>query len=290
MTLQQPPKLFPPGEYPSYGAYLKEAWRRRDFAVAMGRTRVLSANAEMRLGTLWLLIEPLIFAGTFALVFGAGLRGGRAMGEDVNFVSWLLVGIVFFRYTQQGVTQNANAIKTGRSLMKAFTFPKILLVFAGELDSAIRLAVSLLPLLAVFAWQGEWPTLRWLLLPVFFAGQLMMNIGMAAALARAVNRLPDVSQGLNQITRLFYFTSMIMFPLEMLEGANSKAIDVFVKWLPANPFYSFVHLYRWALIDYQSPNMTMIVVSCVAWASICFFAGIRIFYGGEAGYSIVRAR
>ena len=57
------------GARPELWHYLKQAWDRRDFAVAMARFRIQAAQESNRLGMVWLVLQPTLNALIYGLIF-----------------------------------------------------------------------------------------------------------------------------------------------------------------------------------------------------------------------------
>ncbi|MEA5116271.1 MAG: ABC transporter permease, partial [Propionicimonas sp.] len=58
------------GARPSLGSYLKQTWERRDFIVAMAQSRLRAQLEGNRLGIGWLLLQPVLTAAIYGLIFG----------------------------------------------------------------------------------------------------------------------------------------------------------------------------------------------------------------------------
>ena len=70
--------LFPPGRTLPLGEYLREIWRRRDYLVQVPLNDLRSQNAHTLLGSIWLVLNPLLQVGVYFLVFGVIMQIGRA--------------------------------------------------------------------------------------------------------------------------------------------------------------------------------------------------------------------
>src|SRR5687767_9976588 len=61
---------------PPLGAYIREAWRRREFAVELSRTKLRAQHFDTVFGQLWLVLNPLMLAGVYFILVDI-LRGGE---------------------------------------------------------------------------------------------------------------------------------------------------------------------------------------------------------------------
>src|SRR4029453_14707261 len=73
---------------PPLGPYLRELWRRREFAREMARTNLRAQHFNTAFGQLWLVLNPLMLAAVYFLlvyILRSGSRGG-------DFFAHLLAG------------------------------------------------------------------------------------------------------------------------------------------------------------------------------------------------------
>src|SRR4051812_45418459 len=50
---------------PKLGPYIREVWRRREFAFELSRTKLRSQHYNTAFGQLWLVLNPLLLAGVY---------------------------------------------------------------------------------------------------------------------------------------------------------------------------------------------------------------------------------
>src|SRR3954463_3664867 len=63
---------------PPLGPYVRELWRRREFAREMGRTNLRAHHFNTAFGQLWLVLNPLMLAAVYFLlvyILRSGSRG-----------------------------------------------------------------------------------------------------------------------------------------------------------------------------------------------------------------------
>lgn len=75
--------------------YLRELWRRREFAVALGLGNLKARNASTTLGLFWWIINPLLMGGVYFTVFGLLFGGSR----PPDFLVYLMSGMFVFHFT-----------------------------------------------------------------------------------------------------------------------------------------------------------------------------------------------
>ncbi|HET6270377.1 MAG TPA: ABC transporter permease, partial [Arthrobacter sp.] len=78
------------GARPGLLVYLVQLWNFREFIFYDARARVLNGTRRDRLGSLWLILTPMLNGLTYYVVFGLLLRTDRGIE---NFVGYLVVGV-----------------------------------------------------------------------------------------------------------------------------------------------------------------------------------------------------
>ncbi len=256
---------------PSTVAYLREAWRRREFAIVVPAQDLRAQNMDTALGQLWHLVNPALLVGVYFLVFGVVIDTRR--GVD-NFLAFLIVGVVLFHLTQRVVQEAAVSITQNLGLIRSIQFPRILLPAASVNGQTAAFAPALgLALVAVLA-TGERPSLRWLVLPGVLAAQFAFNFGAALLVARIGARMPDLRQILPHMFRLLFYGSGVIFSVD--------AFVTSIAWRRAfalNPIYDIITAARWCLMG--EPLDMWVLAGLLAWCMLMPAAGFVVFHRSE---------
>ncbi|WP_428119074.1 ABC transporter permease [Candidatus Poriferisodalis sp.] len=256
---------------PSTLSYLREAWRRREFAIVVPAQDLRAQNMDTTLGQLWHLVNPALLVGVYFLVFGVIIDTRR--GVD-NFLAFLIIGVVLFHLTQRVTLEAAGSITQNLGLIRSIQFPRILLPAASvNGQTAAFVPALVLALLAVLA-TGELPTLRWLVLPAVLVAQFAFNFGAALLVARIGTTMRDLRQILPHLFRLLFYGSGVIF-----------SVDAFVEstaWRRAfalNPIYDVITCARWCLLG--EPVDLWAVAGLVLWCIVMPALGFVVFHRSE---------
>ena len=135
-------------------------------------------------------------------------------------------------------------------------------------------------LLIVLA-HGNWPTLRWLLIPVAFLLQTSFSLGAGLFAARYNHTYRDLESILPFVFRLLFYISGILYSVDSLI-ADRQMGETWNMLFLANPLYCFVTLWRWALIGtYASSGVWL---ASLMWAAISLSVGLIVFRSKESSY------
>ena len=102
---------------------MREAWRRRAFAVELARTKLRAQHFNTAFGQLWLVLNPLLLAGVYFILVDI-LRGGRA---DEGFFAHLVAGIFAYYFVSDAVRNGTKSVVSGGRLILNSAFPRVLL-------------------------------------------------------------------------------------------------------------------------------------------------------------------
>src|SRR5699024_1714205 len=270
--------LEPIGEKASLREYLKELWQRRHFIWRESKNKVLNQTSNTFLGPLWLVLNPLLLAAFYWVIFGIVLGVSRGMD---NFVAFIIIGILMFRFSSGVIGESTKAIASSRSMIKAFSYPRatipISLVLRETLAQFIVMGVMLVMILAIPPHVSIDAT--WLLVPAIFVCHVLINLGMAFFFSRIGYKVPDFAQAMSFVTRILMYGSGVIFPVErFLENETALAI------VQANPIYILLDAYRSILMENTIPPPST-WWSLAAWAVGLVVFGFLFFWRGEEEYA-----
>lgn len=270
--------LSPVGVRPRLGEYVNQLWERRHFIWMDARHRVATQNSRNHLGGLWLLLRPLLDALMYFLIFGVILS--RVFEGVDNVGAYIVIGVLTFRSTMRSISSGPAVLSSGRSMIRAFSFPRASLPIASELRDALQMqyTVAAVLLLIMVMPPFEVPEWTWLLMVPIYVLQFFLNLGISLFVSRIGFMIPDVTQVMSFVGRFMMYGSGVIFPID--RWSDHALAMVFIQ---VNPVYHMLVMYREALIDgtVPSPEHWLILG---AWAAGLTLFGFLFFWRGEATY------
>ena len=257
---------------PSVAVYLREAWRRREFAIVVPFQDLRAKNMDNLLGQLWHLVNPAMLLGVYFFVFGVLLNTSR--GVD-NFLGFLLIGIILFHLIQRVAQDAAVCVTRNLGLIRSIQFPRILLPISVVNGQTVAFVPALVITLLILPTTGEWPSLRWFVLPVLLAALFWFNLGSALILARIGRSIPDLQQLLPHLLRLVFYASGVIFHVDTFVTSKTWRI-VFA----LNPVYDVITCARWCLMG-NMPVEPWVIAGLAVWVVVLPVVAFLIFHRGE---------
>lgn len=274
---------------PPLGDYLKQLWERRFFIAADTRARVDASTRTNILGKLWLVLDPLMSAAVYFVVFGILLNSG---GGIPNFIGYLVIGVFLFQFTTRCLTQGSRSITGGRQLIRSFSFPRAALPIATVARELLRF-IPVLGTMFVIVLAIPWliPALnpaggpieshitwRWALVPLIIGLQLAMSLGLALLAARLCAKIPDITQLIGIFCRFWLYASAVFFSADRF-----AAIPWMASIMQVNPMYIVLDMTRDCLLYGVTPSWTAWVL-LGSWSGALLVIGMVVFWSGEESY------
>ena len=265
------------GARPSFLDYLVQLWDFRSFIIYDARARVKSGTRRDKLGSAWLLLNPVFNGLTYFIVFGLLLGTGRGIP---NFIGYLIIGVFMFQLTSGAIVGGARSVQQNRSMVQGFSFPRAALPLGANIREVLVSVPLLLVmlLLVVLIPPTESITWRWLLIFPVLALQFMFNLGVGLILARVISRVNDVTHLLPFALRALMYLSAIFFSYE-------RFIDhpLVLNVMQANPMFIVIDITRDSILYGVTPSLQSWAV-LTAWSLSALIIGSIYFWRGEESY------
>ncbi|WP_447409258.1 ABC transporter permease [Weissella confusa] len=220
---------------------LKEIWLNLPIIRRIAAFNVKSRFADNYLGSVWDYLEPLLYIGTYFIVFGRGLYNGSV--NETPYILWLLVGIVPWYFIQGSFNKGITSISSQLGMLTKTKFPISVAPVMPMLQEMRRFLVMGVLTLVILLSFGRIPTITWL--GVFYSFVAMFFTVLAHNLVNSTlaMMIPDYKQAMNAIFRLLFFTSGVIIYLD------AKGLPVvLVNLIKMFPFYYVLESFRDALL------------------------------------------
>ena len=269
-----PDGLFPVGRPVPLGYYLREIWRRRDYMVQVPLNDLRSQNAHTLLGSVWLVLNPLLQVAVYFLVFGIIMPIDR--GVD-SYLVFLTIGVFTFFYSQRVISDGARSVVNSLGLIRTLRFPRATLPISNAVGQALSFGPVFAVMVVVVFAHGNAPTVRWLLIPPLFALQTMFSLGGSFATARFNHLYRDLENLLPFVFRLLFYVSGVLYSVDhFIDDALVRTLFLF------NPLYCYVTAWRWVMVGDSASGAVMAATGI--WAVVALTVGFALFRAGESDY------
>ena len=200
---------------------------------------------------LWWIINPIIDMFAFYIVFKFLLNRGV---ED--FVPFLLIGIVSWRWMSITVIRSANSLLVNSFLINQVFIPKILLPTIIVLTESVKFFISFIILLFFLFLYGFSPTQYYFALILLLFTELMLIISISYFFAAVTPFFPDIQIILQNGIQLFFFLSGIFYSIDSFSSEYQF-------WFYLNPMAKLIQGFRAVFLSNQWPDFKAIALIAI---------------------------
>ena len=259
---------------PPLGPYVRELWRRREFAREMSRTNLRAQHFNTAFGQLWLVLNPLMLAGVYFLLVYILRSGSRG----VDFFAHLLAGLFAYYFISDSIRLSVKSVTGGGRLILNTAFPRALLPLAGVITAFLRFLPTLVIYIPVHIIAGL-PVGAHLLWIVPLIGLMFVLASGAAMLVSALQvYFRDVKNFLPYFLRVWLYASPVLYYAhEVPDG---------IKWILAvNPLGGLLTAWSDVIVGGTGPEADSMALAA-GWAFGIFLVGFLFFVSREREFAV----
>jgi teichoic acid transport system permease protein len=259
---------------PPLGSYLRELWRRREFAIELARTDLRAQHFNTVFGQLWLVLNGILLGLVYFLL--VVILSPQSKGAA--FFGHLLAALFTFRLVSRSVRQGAGSVVGGGRLILNTAFPRALLPLSAVLSVFLSfLSLALVySIVHVVAGKPVGPQLLWL--PLVIATFVIFASGAAMAIAAAQVYFRDLKSFLPYLTRIWLYSSPVLYYVDQIPERLKPILTL-------NPLYPMLAALSQIVDDGEAPSATFIVWG-LGWALFALVAGGLFFISREREFAI----
>ena len=232
---------------------------------------LMAETSRYYIGYLWWIIEPIIDMAVYYVIFGLVLSNNTP-----EFVPFLLIGTVTWRWLQTSILIGANSIHAYRPLMDHVYVPKVIFPTVTIITNSFKFLIVFVLLILFLLLYGFRIDVTWAAIPVLFAVELLFIASLTYLFAAAVPFFPDLRIVLDSVFKVLLFMSGIFYPLSKLPGSV-------LPYLRLNPAVHLIDGFRAVLMHNQWPDWPALAVIAAVSAFISLI-GIRLISRNDTNY------
>lgn len=259
---------------PNLREYVEALWARRQFMAMLAQSDLRTLRSSTALGSLWAVLDPLFQATIYYFLY-AVLRGGQS--AQIKFLPVLIGDIFLFGLTTSALGEGGQSIRRAKNLMLNSTFPRALLPVTSVYKSLRQFVTIAIVFAVLFPLVGGTFGPGLFVLPLLFAIQIVMNVGIALLVSTFVVLVPDGTNVMAYVRQILFFATPVIYPVTLLP-ASAK---VLIAW---QPLFALFASYQ-AVLSGQMPSLGL-VLQAALWAAALLVIGGRVFLKREREFTI----
>ncbi|MCK6640149.1 MAG: ABC transporter permease [Bacteroidia bacterium] len=228
---------------------LNQLWRYRDLLILFIKRDFSAQYKQTVLGPLWFLLQPVLTAAAYSIVFG--LIAGISTGGYPRVIFYLS-GVTCWMYFADCVNKTGTTFVTNSNLFSKVYFPRLIVPISVVVSSMMRFLIQSL-LLAGFILYYNFngtsisPNIYVVMIPVLVLLMAVIGLGAGLLISSLTTKYRDL-QYLVQfgITLMMYF-SPVIFPLS---SVKHKWLEIIISM---NPMTFIIETFRYAVLGQDGP-------------------------------------
>ncbi len=254
--------------------YLREAWRRRSFAVELANTKLRAQHFNTAFGQLWLVLNPLLLAVVYFILVDI-LRAGQ---REEGFFANLMAGIFAYYFVSGAVRNGTKSVVSGGRLILNTAFPRVLLPISSVIIAFKRFLPTVVVYVPVHLALGlpVGPQLLWVfpLVGLF----IVLSTGLAMIVAALQVYFRDLKSFMPYLLRVWLYGSPVLYYAYEMPEKYRWLLDV-------NPLGQLLAAWSDVLNQGQSPTSQQLLVGS-AWAFGLLIVGFVYFVSRERDFAV----
>ncbi len=211
--------------------------------------------ARTYIGVMWWVLDPIATMFVYYIVFGFLFdRGG------LEYVQFLFVGIVSWRWLNTSLMKGSNCLINTRSLMRQVYIPKTVFPIVSLLVDTFKFAIVLVILVIFLALTGAPITAAYFALPLVIFLQGLFIAGVTLPVSAITPFFPDIRMVIDNMVRLMFFLSGIFYDVGEFSESTQRLFRL-------NPMVVIIDWYRGIMLRGTLPDLgslaTVLVISAV---------------------------
>jgi lipopolysaccharide transport system permease protein len=277
---EQPYKVIRPGRSASLFNF-QEVWLYRDLIMALAIRDIKLRYRQTLLGAIWVVLQPLLAAGIFSIIF----NGVAKLGTDgVNPYVFTFSGMIVFNVFSSIISKTSNIMVANSTLVSKVYFPRICLPLSVLPSVLVDFGISFLVMAGLMIYVGvSFSTLVFLWpLVILLAMVLALGIGLISSSLSVTYR--DIQYIVPVIVNMMMYASPIAYSVSEVTKSDLNPMAKALYFL--NPFVDIVATSRYLLMGQGDIRPIGIVTSVVVTIVIAFL-GLSCFRALERKFADV---
>ena len=208
-------------------------------------------------GVGWTLLNPLLTSFilwiVFSFIFGPIFPSGQ------KYAPYLILGVLFLTFWNQGLTLSAESIVNNRSIITKVKVKVQLFSLSTTIAAYINFVIGFIPLVIVCILSGQKISLMFPLVFIIGIFFVLFISGIGLFLSIIFIRFEDARNITNILLLMLGYLTPIFYPISALSDEVRQLVEL-------NPLTAFLNCFRWGFFgfgDFHWPDWLSIITYSV---------------------------
>lgn len=258
------------------GLNFAEIWAYRDLLFILAGRDVKLRYKQTFLGVTWVILQPLVTALIFTVVFG---NFAKLPSDNLPYILFVFAGLLPWNLFSASLSRAGGSLVGSANLISKVYFPRILVPLASTGAVLIDFVVASIVLGFLMVIYQIPPTIRILAVPFFLLLTLLTAMGVSLLISAWSVYYRDFLFALPFLIQAWTYASPVAYAMSIVPEQWRWVFSL-------NPAVAFIEGFRWALLGSNGLTWSMVAVS--TFSSLLFFIlGLLVFRRIERGFADV---
>jgi lipopolysaccharide transport system permease protein len=264
----------PPGRLPLPA--WREMWEAREVFTRFGVRDLKLRYRQTALGVIWVVLQPLLSAGIFSVVFGEIADLGS---DGVPYFVFSFTGMLAWTLFNGIVSRAAPSLVNNQALVSKVFFPRLLVPLSSVLSVLVDFLVASVLMVGLLIFYDIRITWAVLTLPLWILAVILLGSGLGMAASALMVKFRDIAYVVPFALQTLLYASPLAYSL--------SEVGESVRWLfDINPLTWILEGFRWALLGLAQPDTWQLAATAGVSVAV-FVGGALIFSKMERGFADV---
>ena len=256
---------------------LRELWDYRELLYFLVWRDVKIRYKQTVIGAAWVILQPVLTAGIFTLVFG---RFAHLQTNGTPYLVLTYSALLPWLLFANALTSSTKSIVENQALVTKVYVPRILIPIAPVLAGLVDFAIGSVILVGLMAWYRIVPPWQILTLPFWILFAVVTAIAVTIWLSALNVKYRDVQYTVPFLVQAWFFAtpvaySWLLYPIGLRQ------------WIGVNPLAGVVQGFRWSLFGHQAARIAHLELLSFGVVLVLLVGGIEYFRRVERSFADV---
>lgn len=208
-------------------------------------------------GILWWIGEPVIYSFLYYFLFAVVFES-----KTENFISFLLLGLVIWRWLSRTIKASGNSIVGNSALMRQIDIPKIIFPIQAVIVESYKFLIALAIICGLLAMLGNFSIQTAYIFPLVFLVTFVVLLGIGFVLSAAMPFFPDLKRIIGLGSRALMLVSGVFFEATQIPAEYRI-------YFYMNPLASLIEGFRDVLFFGQMPDIVSLSIVLMFGIGLC---------------------
>lgn len=240
---------------------LGELWKYRDLLMILAGRDVKLRYKQTSLGVTWVILQPLVAALIFSIMFG---RFAKLPSDGHPYLLFVFSGVLMWNYFAAVLQRAGNSLITDQRLITKVYFPRLAIPLASTFSALIDLAVAMVVMAVFMGIYGIAPTWRILAFPGFVMLAAITATGVSLWLSALNVKYRDFAHAMPFMLQVWMFASPVVYGTSIVPEKWRSLYAI-------NPAVAFIEGARWSILGESSLTGSMVIMAAAIGLTLFVF-------------------